>query len=509
MNTYKRYSCLLLIAITVVAGAGCKKFLLVEPIERLSGNVYWKSESDVEAYVNDLYARFWLKISSSAYTSAAGELRSGEISPTIGVAHASNDAGRRKVYEYLGINDLRTVLQSGQPWHNSTNSMNMNLTAITRWTEFYQVIQGANILFYEVARADAKLSVQQVAAYRAEAEYLRCLTYFFMVRIFGDVPYYTNAYQSEPLGRENFVSVLNKCIAGLEACRNDLPWRYDDAVFAGVRGTRGAALALLMNMNMWNAGFDLGEQQRYYRKTADLGKELIDSKEYQLVAITDFPRVMRGKSEEGIIEFKESADAGGAYNKFAFVSEMLVAFPEKAQAEGTYSHAYYRSAYLDAIFADQADRRRTLWFIDRTSQDGIFSMKKFEGPVSPKNFPDWSIILCRYADVLLMRAEALAELGEDGAAIEMLDMVRNRASATAFDAVRENLKDAIFIERSKELIGEGIHYYDLIRTRRILNGEWTNSPLTPSQFERGAWTWPINPAALNRNPYMSLNDYWL
>jgi hypothetical protein len=507
MIVMKKYINLLLLVMLLAGVTGCKKFLLVEPIERLSGNIYWKSKSDVEAYTNDLYARLWAKLSASPYTSAAGELRSGEIKSTITSSHATNDGSRRRVYDYLAVNDLRTVLDNSLPWFTSSGG-NMNYGGIIRWTEFYQVIQGANIMSHEVEKAQAGLSAAEVATYKAEAVYIRCLTYFFMVRIFGDIAYYTEAYQADPLGRENFVSVLNKCIAELKACRNELPWRYEDAVFDGVRGGRGAALALLMNMNMWNAGFDAAKKDLYYRETADLGKELVDSKTYQLVAISDFSRVMRGKSEEGVIELKESADAGGTYNKLAFAAEMLVAFPEKAQVEGTFSHAYYRKAYLEKIYADQSDRRRTAWFLDMFSEDGVFSMKKFEGPISPKNFPDWAIILCRYADVILMRAEALAELGEDGDAIEMLNMVRTRATAKEYDETTENLKDAIFIERSKELIGEGIHYYDLVRTGRILDGNWTNNPLSAAQFERGAWTWPVSTAALSRNPYMTLNEYW-
>ncbi|HVK47340.1 MAG TPA: RagB/SusD family nutrient uptake outer membrane protein [Pseudobacter sp.] len=503
----KKYFCSVLLLLLLFSASSCKKFLLVEPIERLSGNIYWKSQADVEAFVNDLYARFWLKISGAAYTSAAGELRAGEIRPSIGGSYNSNDANRRRAYDFFGVNDLRTAIDPTRAWNTSTGANQMNIVSMTRWTEFYQVIQGANLMYYQVDKGVPGVSNEQAAAYKAEAIYIRCLTYFFMVRLFGDVAYYTNAFQAEPLGREGFVGVLNKCIAELQAGKNDLPLRYDDAVFRGVRATRGAAAALLMNMNMWNAAFDEGNKSKYYEQTAALGEEIISSNVYQLVNINDISRVMLGKSEEGIIEFKESVDAGGTYNKFAFAAEMLVAFPEKAQAEGTYSHAYYRSTYLEKIFADQTDKRRSLWFTNMLRNDGIFSLKKFAGPVSPKNFPDWAIILCRYADVILMRAEALAELEQDEQAINMLNMVRRRAQAQDYD-ITENLKDAIFTERSKELIGEGIHYYDLVRTKRILDGAWTSAPLTAAQFNSGGWTWPISESALNRNPFMTLNTYW-
>ena len=67
---------------------------------------------------------------------------------------------------------------------------------------------------------------------------------------------------------------------------------------------------------------------------------------------------------------------------------------------------------------------------------------------------------------------------------------------------------AAAIQRERELIGEGHRYFDLIRTRRLMSAEWTMSPLTLDQYNRGGWTWPIDPSAMNNNPNMKLNEYW-
>ena len=116
----------------------------------------------------------------------------------------------------------------------------------------------------------------------------------------------------------------------------------------------------------------------------------------------------------------------------------------------------------------------------------------------------------RYAEAILLRAEALAELGQDGEAKKMLNIVRTRAEAPPYiGSGGQNLKDFIFMERSRELVGEGHHFFDLVRTRRILNYLWTYNPITLDQFNRGGWTWPISSNALNNNPYMVLNMYWI
>ena len=95
----------------------------------------------------------------------------------------------------------------------------------------------------------------------------------------------------------------------------------------------------------------------------------------------------------------------------------------------------------------------------------------------------------------------------------MLNQIRIRAGASSYPSGNtidaNGLKDAIFWERAKELMGEGTHYFDLVRTRRVLDRKYTDNPLTPDKFNRGAWAWPINSSALVNNKFMELNNYWI
>ena len=123
--------------------------------------------------------------------------------------------------------------------------------------------------------------------------------------------------------------------------------------------------------------------------------------------------------------------------------------------------------------------------------------------------PDDNQIVFRYADAILLRAEALAELGRDAQAREIVNVVRERAQADlAVTEVGDELKDFIWWERTRELMGEGHFFYDLVRTRKVVNSKYTMAPINVDAFNRGAWTWPIHPDALNNNPYMTLNTYW-
>ncbi|HMI02809.1 MAG TPA: RagB/SusD family nutrient uptake outer membrane protein [Pedobacter sp.] len=512
----KKYTIFILFISIFLGQIGCKKFLDVKPLDKLSGNIFWASKADAESFTSDLYAKLRGKLTSTSFIPATGELRSGYIRATIANnTNAAAEKNIRLVYEQFAVNNLMGgtgVLSTNAAWNG------LGFSSITQWYDFYSVIQGANILYDRVDKGIPGLSAAETSQYKAEAAFIRCLTYFLMVRLYGDVPYYILPYQQDPLPRENFVSVLNKCIADLKPKANDLPLAFSDPALRAVRATRGAALDLLMNMNMWNAGFDKANKDKYYQETADRGDELIKSNVYTLMPLENFSEVMKGRSTEGIFEFNQSINYEPTAPNFrAFFGEIMLKYPNKATGgENNSSHGYFRADYLLRLYPTGiSDKRRDLWFDNfMLSQDGNFQLLKFKGSLAsnvtgPSGIPEWDLIIFRYPDAILLRAEALAELGQDGDAIKMLDMVRTRAITPGYTgAGGQPLKDAIFNERCKELMGEGYLYFDLIRTNRILDPLWTLNPLTQDQFNRGGWTWPINSSALHNNPYMKLNEYW-
>jgi len=486
----------------------CKKFLDVQPLDKLTGNNFFQSKDDVVANIYNLSRIVFNKYNETHYIGATGEYRSGEVL----YESQSDHAPARSFVEVLGKNNLLTLLSGGVPW---VNDINYNFYRITDWTGYYQAIQGANILIAKLDEGIPGVSEAEKNSFKAEAAFIRSLSYFIMVRLYGNVVYYTDPFHSAALPRENFVSVLNKCIADLKTYKNSIAWTYTDPALKGVRASRGSIVALMMEMNMWNAGFDPNNAKKYYEETANLGRELIASNAYRLLPISEWATVIKGRSDESLFEFYRSINYGDANTNLAPVADMFLHYPYK-RPEYTHrvSFAYYRGEYMQKIFQDGSDRRITTWFNeDIFADNGKFMMLKF----AQNSFstgeedanPDNTFMIFRYGGEILLAAEAMANSDQDGDAVKLLNMVRGRAGASPYTPSNGNLKDFIFYERSRELIGEGHHYFDLVRTKRILSSQWSYNVLTADKFNRGAWTWPISSNALNNNPYMVLNEYWV
>ena len=75
----------------------------------------------------------------------------------------------------------------------------------------------------------------------------------------------------------------------------------------------------------------------------------------------------------------------------------------------------------------------------------------------------------RFADVLLMAAEAYSEIGNSGRSLEYVNKVRSRAGAPALSSSGEELLSDIYQERRLELCGEGFRFFDLVRTGEAEN----------------------------------------
>lgn len=498
-------------AILLTTSCG-RDFLNIDQIDRLTGNNYWQSSADVEQYLGGIYATFRSATMGHIFFPATGDFRAGsfERGPS---ALGSN----RDYLSMLRANNLNAIYAR----HTDPNRAGANESQdyfgfhqIRRWDVFFRMVSNANILYEQVGRmAGNEISVEEAAMYQAEAVFLRNLAYFFMVRIFGDVPYYTEGYNAVALPRTNMLTVLRACSDDLQAHYKDLPWTYDDQSVIAVKAMRGSAIVLMMHINMWVAGFTQGDKSPYYELVAELGREITQENQnaYELLPLSRTRELFKGRTKEGLFEIVQNFNFGETFHLSATYADYVLRFPNKVTPT---SYIYYQPRFMEKMYPPaDADLRKTWWFDEHiyATSTGMFQCLKFLNVFMEEgedNNPDDNQIVFRYVDAFLLRAEALAELGRDEEARNAINVVRGRAGAAPFNTSGDDLKEEIWWERVRELIGEGHLFYDLVRTRKVLNSEYTSFPIPIDAFNRGAWTWPIDVSAFNQNPYMTPNNYW-
>lgn len=502
-----KYIVYLLLA--VISLTSCKDLMRVRNEEKLSGDEFWAegSEADVEAFALSMFGFFrQATMMDAAFFVNTGDLRA---APVVPYNTSENHYVRR-----LTANSLNQLIS------DQGNYLGIN---ITRWSMFYRVVQSANMLLENIEIVPG-LSEQKIQEYRLEAIFMRNLTYFMLARVFGDVVYYTEPLNQVSLPRSNMVEVLRLCLADLQTILDEdpdylyMPWVQSGAKM-GIRPNRGSVLLLMMHINMWLARFDTARSASYYEQAANLGQVLVEDngESYYLLDINRSPEIFRGGSAETLFEIAQNINTGeifttGLGNGSANFSNLVT---YKYTASLIRPIIYYQADFLQRLFPpDETDGRREAWFdeniyqIDGSPKEIIKFLQPDVSGDSPTSNAGNQIVF-RYADAILLYAEALVESnGSESRALELLNMVRERAGAAAVASSGDALRDDIYWERTRELIGEGQYFYDLVRTGKIHDPAYCYHTISRSNFNQGAWTWPIHPDAFLNNTRMTYNLFW-
>ncbi|CAL1519598.1 RagB/SusD family nutrient uptake outer membrane protein [Chitinophaga sp. MM2321] len=486
----------------------CKKLLDQEPINSPYNNVFWQNQRDAEQGVAGGYAM--LRRALTTNTAFGGDM-----------SHFAY--GTLPAYEFEKYNqyDLGFLVDGG---HSTATAdfLGDYLDPLQNWTAFYKVITQANTILYNVPDIPDNAFTETPARTRnkflGEAYFLRAYTYFYMTRIWGDVPLITQ-YDTDPahsgnVARTNEKTVLDTCISDLRQAINLLPWDAKNGNEKAVRAYKGAAYALLAHVYMWKNFLLKGSDQQNMKNAIAAVDSLEASGRYQLLPATMYPKIFHGKSDEGIFEIN-----------------MQVADGEQQTETG-----YYYSTLKDPFIRNKSDKPdilnkeliddlydendlRLKYYFNGLQEDNVSKIVlcKFAGPLAeniyyknPGNFSgaavDANIILLRYADLILLRAEAYADLGNDGAALSDINMVRRRAGADDTDG-NGDVKYEVFRERSRELYGEAQRWYDMVRNGFL--PDENGGKFTVSRYNDEGWKWPVGRALFLNNNVLIQNKYWL
>jgi starch-binding outer membrane protein, SusD/RagB family len=441
--------------------AQCKKSLLtIEPTIPLNTvDNYYKTETEVVTAVNAIYTPL-----SAIYSGAAWHL--GDI--------MSDDAD-------LGGGGGGDGAETAELDNFSMTSFNPIIQIM--WAQCYFGILRANLVVEKtplVAVMNPTIRNRSLG----EAKYLRALYYFHLVRLFGDVPLYTNAItaeESSTITRSPKAQVYAQIIADLKSAETLLP-NTTTGDNKG-RATAGSAKGLLASVYL-----TLGDKVNAAAKA----KEVIDNAAtYGYGLWTDYADNFKLATENG----KESLfevqyrSGGGTFSIYGAGTGINTFYGPRFQfivPEGGYGFTVPTRNFVDqyektgAAYNTIIDKRRnrSIWipgdtyltYVQPTSLVGSpfgFNTKKYFIPVDDPlgDAGQWrsalNVPIMRYAEVLLIHAEAAGPtVGKPSA-----DLVRARAGLSPMTSGLSDAAwlDAIYKERRLELGFEMHRWYDLLR----------------------------------------------
>lgn len=343
------------------------------------------------------------------------------------------------------------------------------------WLNYYNIINRANTVLAKIKGADVSV-VKNKDIYTAEASFLRALAYFDLVRIYGDVPMAASPLTIEEgykAGREKVAKIYEQVIIkDLLFAEGKLPAKFTGSDVG--RATKGAAKSLLGKVYLTVQDFAKAEAK--LQEVTTMGYSLLP----KYTDLFDYTKDEHHNEYIFDIEYEQGIGEGNCFTtNFSPKDPPTAAFygvtggqngnnnPPKSLFEIFPAGDLRKDITAANGFTDNNGVFRPLI---PTSNDVQTYTKKYMVRLlaSCDSRANWKVI--RYADVLLMYAEALNENGKTDEALKYLNMVRVRAGLQGYtNLTKEVVRDNIYLERRLELSFEGHRWFDLLRTGRALS----------------------------------------
>jgi len=428
------------LAIVCLFNACSKKFDL-QPADGIIGPNFWNTKEQVHAAVIGCYASLMGDPDNSDKSLAEtlftwGELRGDMITASLGA--------KAEDLEIMGVNT------------QSTN-------AIVNWRPLYKIINYCNtVIDYapKVLEKDPTFTQEMLNGYMAEVKAIRALMYFYLVRSFGDVPLKLKSTTSDDeivqLAKSSQQEVLNAIVKDLNEAEPLAVLSYGNQATDKGRITRYTINTIQADVDLW---------MENYTDAAAACDKVINSRRFGLLASSAawFTNLFRnGNSVESIFEIEfDQQKLNTFYTMLGLASRRFIASNKVMDMIYTTTPNFLTNT-LD-IRSDGASVRASdnvIWkYIGANATDMI---------TPDGSYTHW--FFYRYSDVLLMKAEALAQMqGRGQEALDLVMAVRQRAGAP--EATNSNpdvnsvnqLSLFVLDERARELAFEGKRWYDVLR----------------------------------------------
>jgi hypothetical protein len=366
--------------------------------------------------------------------------------------------------------------------------LNPNNPERSFWPRLYQMVRGANETLRELEQLEG-VDAAVVDEIAGRAHFIRAYAYYHLVRLFGDVPYLdeeTTTLTASTAPRTSTDIVYEAIIADFEFAKSVLPAVRTNRALPG----KAAASALLASVHLTR-----GEYQMAYDEATSL---ISNAGTYDVALEPDYRNLFHGVNSDFskeplfIADFvatnvgDESRDYLAAFTGFYGQATYYatggwsVMVPAQAVYDTWDAGDYRREVSFDAEAIDNSGN--VLPFTNFSSLDGrntnrphISKYTAMAGDTPTANTSgrdsDSNYQLMRYAEVLLIAAEAAIEIGRGGEADDFINMVRERArngdGSGAPSSSPANISgatiDDVLEERRLELAFEHQRWYDIVR----------------------------------------------
>ena len=482
---------LIAIALLGFSFSSCSDFLEQNPQTDLSENDFYKTDDDILSAVNGAYS----------------SLPEGDI------------YGNWYVFGEIPSDNTRNQLSGSVTTQNEFDQFyidTQNSMIASFWKAAYKVINRTNTV---LGRIDGiEINAELANRYKLECKFIRALMYFNLVRVYGDVPLVLKEIsisESYDILREPKENVYNQIIDDLKEAQG-LPVSYSTAEDG--RATQGAAKALLADVYM---------TLHKYAEAETILAEIINSGRYSLLENTPGSLNIDGyknvfspvnhNSKEGIFEIQFLKGGYGEGSNYANNFAPENSGTNVVAVGGTGGNNIPEMDIYNAY--EEGDLRRDFsmslgYYDNRKNNEWVESryVCKFMDVPYQNNDASNNYPVIRYADVILMYAEALNQNGKTAEACKYLNMTRRRGfgyQTTETSPVDLQTTDkaqfALMVEQERrvELAFENHRWFDLIRTGRAVEVMKSKG----FSLNETNLICPIPQKQIDVNPKLTQNDY--
>jgi hypothetical protein len=432
-----------LLCMFLLVCTSCQKdFLELTPKSTIAPETFFKTSSDAITAVNGCYKALALGGQYGGTFQILMEQRADNFSDQ----DPSSGAGQN--YQINRFSD---------------NPGNTNL--YTAWTSIYNGIYRCNTVLESIDPINMDNTLKN--RIKAEATFIRALSYFNLVRLWGAVPLVTkiiDPVSAASLKRDDVTAVYTQIENDLIFAAANLPTSYGAADLGRV--TQGAAKGLLGKVYLY---------EKKYSNARTVLDDVINSKVFSLLPnVADVFSATVKYHAEILFAVRFAKGIAGQDHGFWYANTQVIGVDTTIQ-----------KAYNEA-----GDLRKTLVDPVKPTGNGNIMPRKFlDQPVNNAAGNDFPVL--RYADVLLIQAEVLNELGYSnstaaGTAFAYLNAVRKRAGLKELAGTdlptQESFRAEIYKQRRLEFPFEGDRWFDLVRRGTAIAEIAANKKITIAPF---------------------------